>query len=61
MKMLRFSTIILVFALILQFQYQVNAANKSLYAPTKLSDCSAKLDNGVIIDLRSLDNNKSPR
>ena len=40
------------------FEYQTDA---KVYAPTKLTDCSARLDNGVIIDLSSLDNNKSPR
>ena len=34
---------------------------KNFYSPSKLSDCSAKLDNGKIIDLTSLDNKASPR
>jgi hypothetical protein len=40
------------------FKYQTDA---KVYEPTKLTDCSARLDNGVVIDLSSLDNNKSPR
>ena len=32
-----------------------------LYAPTKLSNCKAKLDDGSIIDLTSQDNPNNPR
>ena len=38
-----------------------NAFAHKISTPQKLSDCSAKLDNGVIIDLKSLDNAASPR
>ena len=34
---------------------------KNVYSPTKLTDCSAKLDDGKIIDLTSLDNKANPR
>ena len=38
-----------------------NLNNQNLTAPTKLSNCKARLDDNSIIDLTSLDNPKSPR
>ena len=35
--------------------------SKSIYSPSKLSDCSCKLDDGKIIDLKTLDNPSNPR
>jgi len=37
------------------------AARKNIYSPTKLSDCSCKLDDGKIIDLKALDDPSKPR
>ena len=38
-----------------------NEIQTNVYNPEKLSDCSCKLDNGKVIDLKPLDNSASPR
>ena len=48
-----------VFALL--FKETFEKSSNKVYVPQKLNDCSAKLDNGVVIDLKPLDDYKSPR
>ena len=38
-----------------------NLGNLNINAPTKLSNCKARLDDNSIVDLTSLDNPQNPR